>query len=205
MICGTGTNVVGVNAQGRRLQIGGLGTLFGDYAGGAYIGELAVARSQRGFEGRGTPTILYTLILNHYGINNLLDLVDWIYEGRDLRLAELTPLVVKAAGQGDGVAREILTEVGQELGNSALTAVRRLFHPDESVSVVAMGSVFQKSVIPLCTRPLSRPWRAVYQVEPQILKLEPVAGALYGAAAQIDLAVTEEFTKRMEHSLRLFG
>lgn len=84
--------------------------------------------------------------------------------------------------------------------------MRRLFHPDESVSVVAMGSVFQKSRYPFMYQAFVQTLEScVYQVEPQILKLEPVAGALYGAAAQIDLAVTEEFTKRMEHSLRLFG
>lgn len=76
---------------GEKVQVGGMGTLFGDYAGGGYIGELALARSQRGAEGRGEPTMLYQLLCEHYQVGELLDLVDWLYAGKDLGLAQLAP------------------------------------------------------------------------------------------------------------------
>ena len=88
--------------------------------------------------------MLHGVLCEYYQVDDLLDLVDWIYAGKSLNLARLAPLVVEAAAQGDAVAWEILFEVGEELAVSALAAVERLFQPGERVEVVAMGSVFQK-------------------------------------------------------------
>lgn len=203
VICGTGTNVVGVNSQGEKVQVGGMGTLFGDYAGGGYIGELALARSQRGAEGRGEPTMLYQLLCEHYQVGELLDLVDWLYAGKDLGLAQLAPIVVQAAAQGDAVAWEILFEVGEELAVSALAAIRRLFQPEEKVEVVAMGSVFQRAQHPLMYEAfVRRLLDSEYTVEVKTLKTEPVVGALLAAAAQAGVDVDEEFARSLEESIK---
>ncbi|NLM41161.1 MAG: hypothetical protein GX199_02495 [Firmicutes bacterium] len=202
-ICGTGTNVVGVNAQGKKVQVGGMGTIFGDYAGGRYIGELALARSQRSVEGRGEPTVLYERLCQHYQVRELLDLVDWLYAGRDLQLAELAPLVVEAAAEGDAVAWEILFEVGEELAVSALAATRQLFEPGAAVDVVAMGSVFQKARHPLLFSAFAqRLLDSEYEIQAQLLRTEPVVGALLAAARQAGLEVTAEFAHRVEESLK---
>jgi len=202
VICGTGTNVVGVNGQGQKAQVGGMGTLFGDYAGGSYIGELALARSQRGAEGRGEPTLLYELLCQHYQVQDLLDLVDWLYAGRDLQLAELVPLVVDAAAQGDAVAWEILFEVGEELAVSALAAIQRLFAPGDAVEVVAMGGVFQKARHPLLYNAfVQRLLDSEYNLEVQVLKVEPVVGAILAAAAQAGLEVSREFALTVEETI----
>lgn len=205
VICGTGTNVVGLNAQGTKVQVGGMGTLFGDYAGGSYIGAQALARSQRGAEGRGEPTMLHGVLCEYYQVDDLLDLVDWIYAGKSLNLARLAPLVVEAAAQGDAVAWEILFEVGEELAVSALAAVERLFQPGERVEVVAMGSVFQKARHPLMYDAFAKRLAdSEYEIQVQLLKAEPVAGAIFAAAAQAGLAVSDEFARRVEESMQDF-
>lgn len=204
VVCGTGTNVVGVNAQGKKVQVGGMGSIFGDYAGGSYIGELAIARSMRGREGRGTSTKLYEMLSKYYGVSDLLELVDRIYEGKSLGLARLVPLVVDAAGAGDEVAQGILVEVGHELGVSTNAAIRRLFRPEDKIKVVAVGSVFQKSRLPFMYNEFTKILgeNGYEQVEAQILTVEPVAGSVFGAAAQIGFKVTAKFKERLQTSLQ---
>lgn len=203
VICGTGTNVVGMNAQGTKVQVGGMGPLFGDQAGGSYIGAQALARSQRAAEGRGEPTMLHQMLCEHFKVSDLLDLVDWLYEGRELKPAQLAPLVVEAATQGDAVAWEILFEVGEELAVSALAAIRRLFEPEEQVEVVAMGSVFQKAKYPLMYNAFAqRLLDSEFRTAVQLLQVEPVVGAILAAAAQGGLKVSEEFARRVEESIK---
>lgn len=204
VICGTGTNVVGVNASGRKVQVGGMGFVFGDLAGGSFIGQLAIARAMRGKEGRGQATLLYERICEHYQITDLLDLVDWMYEQKSLGYARLVPLVVDLAGQGDKVAQGILTEVGCDLGVTTNAAIRQLFTPEERVKVVAIGSVFQKSKYPFMYDEFVRVLgeSGYPQVEPQILRTEPVAGAVFGAASLVGFTITEEFKNKIQSSLK---
>ena len=50
VICGAGTNVLGFNGRGGRVQIGGMGYLFGDYAGGRFLATLAIRAAMRGLK-----------------------------------------------------------------------------------------------------------------------------------------------------------
>lgn len=203
VICGTGTNVVGVNGTGKKVQVGGMGFTFGDRAGGSYIGQLAIARAMRGKEGRGEPTRLYERICEYYKMDDLLDLVDWMYEGKSLGYARLVPLVVEVAGQGDRVAQSILVDVGHELGVSTNAAIRQLFNLEERVKVVGIGSVFQKSQHPFMYNEFVKVLgeSGYSKVEPQILRVEPVAGAIFGAAALVDFTVDEDFKEKIQVSL----
>lgn len=206
VVCGTGTNVVGINSQGERLQIGGMGTLFGDSAGGAYIGERAIALSMRGIEGRSEPTMMHDRILEHYGIEHLLDLVDRIYKHENLKVADLTPLVIDVAAEGDQVAIDLLCEVGRELAISTNAAIRQLFHAQEHVKVVGVGSVFQKpkftAMYDAFTKTLDEARYGIIDV--QILDTESAVGSIYGAAAQVGFMITDEFRVRLEESLKKY-
>lgn len=206
VVCGTGTNVVGVNLQGKRVQIGGMGSLFGDYAGGSYIGERAIALSMRGVEGRGEPTSMYDAILEHYGIEHLLDLVDRIYDKENLKLGDLVSLVMNAASQGDQVAIDLLQEVGRELGISTNAAIRQLFHAQEQVKVVGVGSVFQEPKIAIMYDEFAKTLHdAEYgDIDIQIPTTEPAVGSIYGAAAQIGYSISDDFKARLEESARQY-
>ncbi len=199
VVCGTGTNVIGVNGKGERLQVGGMGTMFGDYAGGSFIAELAIARAMRGFEGRGEPTALYNCLCEYYGVSDLLDLVDWMYEGKSLRFGGIVPLVVDTAIQGDLVARAILEDVGEEMALGVIAAMNKLFTKEEEVKVVGMGSVFQKSKAPIMYDAfVHRLKQSEYSIFPRVLFCEPVFGAVYGALAQRDIKVDPAFVKNLE-------
>lgn len=145
IICGTGSNCVAVNKNSERLQVGGLGREFGDFAGGREIAFQAMAAAQRGFDGRGPATSLYNSITRYLGVENLADFTPILhYSSRSYPIANLVPLVFHAAEQGDQVARDILQANGEELALSAAVAIEKLFSAKEEVEVVLTGGVFRR-------------------------------------------------------------
>lgn len=194
VICGTGTNCLAFNKKGERVQVGGMGGLFGDYAGGSHIGYLAVARAMRGYEGRGVPTALYPRLCAHYGVTELIDLVEWQYAGRNMVLSRLVPLVFEIAEAGDQVAQGILIDVGRDMGVTARAALRNLFADEAPTPIVLMGSVFQNPTYPLMYNTFVETVKATHpHVRPTILHCEPVFGAIYGALGQCGIDVSPQF------------
>lgn len=190
-VCGTGTNVIGFNREGRRVQVGGLGYMFGDGAGANHIGMLAVRMATRGQDGRGKPTVLYDMLCEKLHLKNLDDLVERFYPGSDERVhvAFLAPLVFEAARRGDEVACDILREVGGELAIAILAALRKLFPPNDAVKVVLSGGVFANTDDPVMTATLKgRVLGEFPAAEFILLKDPPVLGAVLLA---LDLASVE--------------
>lgn len=192
-ICGTGTNVIGFNREGVRVQVGGLGYMFGDGAGADYIGMLAVRMATRGHDGRGKPTVLYDMLCEKLHLKRLDDLVERFYSGSSgqerVQVAFLAPLVFEAALRGDEVARDILRSVGEELAIAVLAALRKLFSPATAVKVVLSGGVFANADDPIMTDTLKALVLEEYPAaEFILLKDPPVLGAVLSA---LDLAGVE--------------
>ncbi|MGE5594247.1 MAG: N-acetylglucosamine kinase [Betaproteobacteria bacterium] len=192
-ICGTGTNVIGFNREGMRVQVGGLGYMFGDGAGADYIGMLAVRMATRGHDGRGKPTILYDMLCEKLHLQRLDDLIERFYPGSSgegrVHVAFLAPLVFEAARRGDEVAYDILRAVGEELAIAVLAALRKLFSPAGPAKVVLSGGVFANADDPIMTDTLKARVLKEYPVaEFILLKDPPVLGAVLSA---LDLAGVE--------------
>jgi N-acetylglucosamine kinase-like BadF-type ATPase len=149
VICGSGTNVVGFDDTGGKVQIGGFGFAFGDGAGANHLGTMAMRHAWRGLDGRGSETSLVAALEEFFEVESLTDVVERLYAG-SIRWGRLAPLVFTAAEQGDAVARAILVDVGEELAVAAAAAWTRLFGDGaREVTVVAGGSVFQRPHYPL--------------------------------------------------------
>lgn len=190
-VCGTGTNVIGFNREGKRVQVGGLGYMFGDGAGANHIGMLAVRMATRGHDGRGKPTVLYDMLCRKLHLENLDDLVERFYPGSESRVhvAFLAPVVFEAAQRGDEAACDILREVGEELATAILAALRKLFSPGDSVKIVLSGGVFANADDPVMTDTLeSHVLREFPGADFILLKDPPVLGAVLSA---LDLAGVE--------------
>jgi N-acetylglucosamine kinase-like BadF-type ATPase len=193
VICGSGTNVVGFNRRGEKVQIGGFGFAFGDGAGANHIGTLAMRHAWRAADGRGPATSLVPAIEEFFGVEALSDVIENLYAG-SIQWGRLAPLAFTAAEQGDAVARSILVEVGEELALAAGAAWRGLFAPDEpEVKVVAGGSVFQRPSYPLLfdTFRLGLTRRHPGALVAR-LAVQPVLGAIYGALELLGREVSEE-------------
>lgn len=181
LVAGTGSNAVGRRADGRKLQVGGLGRLSGDYGSAWQLGERAVVAAIMARDGRGEATLLEEKICSRLGLEDIRDIIereffDW--EGPPLNLGELAPLVFEAAAAGDRAALAILDEAGRQIALSARVVLERLFQPQEQVAIVLGGSVFQKGAHPALRQrveeELSHTGR---QLKFVCLQVPPVAGA----------------------------
>jgi N-acetylglucosamine kinase-like BadF-type ATPase len=81
----------------------------------------------------------------HFGVRSIAALTQALYTQRiDQReLAELSPVVFRAAGSGDEVARDIVTRLAVELVTMAEALIRRLHLARLDPDVVLAGGVFR--------------------------------------------------------------
>lgn len=186
VIAGTGSIAWGRNRQGKVQRAGGWGYILGDEGSAFDIGLAALRAAVRAHDGRGQPTLLKQMILDHWRLAHLDDLRTVVYRSTYPRpeIAALAPVVEQAARQGDALARQIYTQAAHELALAATTVISSLGMQGEPVNVVLSGGVYQAD--DLIIEPFTR---AVQRVAPQaqIIKLagEPAQGAVRLAAREL--------------------
>lgn len=116
VVCGTGTNAVGVHDSGARVRFFSLGPLSGDWGGGQGLGQEALWHAARAVDGRGPATILTERIGASYGMT-VPELIESIHLGRvsDLTLSRLAPAVFAASDEGDEVAQLLVDRQADEV------------------------------------------------------------------------------------------
>lgn len=185
LISGTGTNAIGFNRQGERLQVGGWGSPYlGDFGSAPDIAATAFRLAQRGQDGRGQPTLLYDKLIRALGVEKLLDICQWDHADtrRHLDVAAYAPLVFEAAHEGDEVANQILEFAGKEVSLAAKAVLRALFQPADPIAVVLGGSVFQRGSHPGMVNALEHEIRREFRnVKFTVLDRDPVIGAVLAA------------------------
>jgi N-acetylglucosamine kinase-like BadF-type ATPase len=132
VLAGTGSLAYGVNAAGQSALVGGWGYLLDDAGSGYWIGIRALAAVARAADGRGPHTSLTPVLLEALDLAQPLDLVPWLYLSETARtraVAQLAPLVLDQAADGDLVAQVIVTGAAAELTQAAHTVMRRLDMP----------------------------------------------------------------------------
>jgi N-acetylglucosamine kinase-like BadF-type ATPase len=145
LVCGSGMNCTGVSPKGRLFRFAALGEISGDWGGGGDIGGAALWYAVRSEERRGERTSLEKLVPAHFGLRRPLQVTEAIHIGnlRERRLAELAPVVFRAARDGDAVARSIVDRQADEVVAMAITAIKRLHMQALDPHVVLGGGVFR--------------------------------------------------------------
>jgi N-acetylglucosamine kinase-like BadF-type ATPase len=145
VVMGQGVNVAGIGRDGRRLHHAPGDATSGDWGGGRYLGEKALAAAIRGRDGRGPRTSLERIVPGHFGLARPGDVTRAIYQGRIAaeRLVDLAPAVFEAAGHDDLVSRAIVDDLADEAAELALSALRTLRLVRSTVDVVLCGGVFR--------------------------------------------------------------
>ncbi|WP_226931121.1 BadF/BadG/BcrA/BcrD ATPase family protein [Parafrankia irregularis] len=126
VISGTGSNTLGVAADGRTWRCGGWGHLLGDEGSGYWIGLEGLRAAVTYRDGRAPWSAVVPRLLAFYGLSLIEDIDDLIYGTLDKSgIAAFATEVAAAAAAGDDVARRILADSGRLLAEQTLTVIRR--------------------------------------------------------------------------------
>ena len=145
VICGTGSICYGRNEHGHAARSGGWGYVLGDEGSGYWIGRRALAAVVRHADGRGPATALTALVLDHFRVRLVNDLVQEVHlrDPRRHRVASLGGALQAAIDAGDPVAREILDEGARELAAMAHSVAERLQLRGAVFPFVLVGGVLR--------------------------------------------------------------
>ena len=143
VVCGTGSNCVGVRADGEHARFAALGTISGDWGGGSQLGEQALWYAARAIDGRGGPTEFTMTVPARLGLPDVQAVIEAFHFGRLpwSTFATLAPLVLEASDRGDVVAGTILDRQAEEIVAIAVAAITRLELLDTPLPVVLGGGV----------------------------------------------------------------
>ena len=145
-INGTGTSSGGIDSNGNYLQVGGIGAIVGDEAGGSYIARCAIRAAFDDCYRFGKPTSLTKMIMDYFKIKDKYYLMEAISAGivnRKIDYSYLNIQVFEEANNGDQVCMDILRQVGENTARSAGGVVCNLNFGDE-VDIILAGSVWVK-------------------------------------------------------------
>jgi N-acetylglucosamine kinase-like BadF-type ATPase len=144
-LAGTGSNILGIAADGTRVKAGGWGPLYGNEGSAHGIARQALVAAARAYDGLGPRTALVPAILQRFGLREFRETLQAIYgAGRGIsEVAALAPLVEDAAEGGDDVAREILVRAGTDLAEGVAVVIDRLGLEQQHRLVSYQGAVLQ--------------------------------------------------------------
>lgn len=142
LIVGTGSVAIGIDQDGNSVTKGGWGHWFGDKGSGFYLGYKALAAVAEASDEIGPPTVLSGKILEALGATDPRDILKEVSAGKDTRreVAALSPLVLRAAADNDGVAQRIMNEaIGEAV--KLVAAVTKALAFDRPFSLALAGGV----------------------------------------------------------------
>lgn len=151
VISGTGSSCC-IQYNGRFIECGGHGAIVADFGSGYWIGRKAIQAAILDAEEVGSNTVLTEYIAQHFGYerDEISEAIRSIYKIKHKSpvecVASCTPLVSKAADEGDIVAKDILISAGEIMGKRTINLIQRESIPD-SVPLTISGSVWKGSKI----------------------------------------------------------
>ena len=145
-IAGTGSIAYGRDANGHTARAGGWGFAISDQGSGHWIGRRAISAILNAHD-QGLETALTGMILQTWKLRTIDELVQQANSTPPPDFPRLFPIVLRAAEEGDSIARDLLTHAGAKLANLAAIVVRLLgsHAPAATVPVAMTGSVFRQS------------------------------------------------------------
>jgi 6-phospho-beta-glucosidase len=179
VVCGGGTNCVGVAPDGRQVRFPSLGSISGDWGGGDDVGLAALIAAARSEDGRGPRTVLEQLVPAYFKLADPVKL-SYALHLRELpreRLGELAR-VVFAVAEDDPVAAEIVDRLADEVIAFAVAALRRLELTDAGPDVVLGGGLLRAAP----ASAIERVRRGVREVAASANVVVPPTAPIVGAA-----------------------
>lgn len=188
LVAGTGSSAFGIAPDGRIASAGGWGYLLGDDGSAFEVGRHALRAVLRAEDGLGPPTRLTSALKEELDVNHPRDLIRVVYQSRAPRatIADLAPIVVAVARDGDATARQIVGRAGEVLGRLAGAVARRLALGSEA-TVVGTGGLLQAG--DLILDPLKRSLARAGLSDFRLSEAESAIGALRLATDEVQLEI----------------
>lgn len=179
VVCGTGINALGVRSDGRTARFAALGGISGDWGGGWFLGEQALWHAARAVDGRGPATVLAELVPEALGLATVQEVIEALHFDRlpHSELIQLSPVLFRAAREGDVVAAGVVDRQAEEIVALAASAIRRLGLEGTVLPVVLGGGVLAARDERLLAGVTAGLAREVPHAVPQVTEEPPVVGA----------------------------
>ncbi len=184
IIAGTGSIACGINSRGRFARAGGWGPIMGDEGSGSYIGRRALEAVMMSYDFRGEATSMTAPVLRHFGVSSPPELTTVVYDSSSkekgevqAKIAQLSPIAVLAAEQGDEVATGILRDAASELAKTAIAVIDQLRMERDTFRVSYVGGVFEAGELIL--KPLRQ---EIQKIAPNADVAPPLDPPVIGAA-----------------------
>jgi N-acetylglucosamine kinase-like BadF-type ATPase len=182
VVCGAGINCAGRSADGRVARYPSLGWESGDWGGSVMLGREVLFLAARAEDGRGEPTALRDLVREHFGLP-VAEVGEAVRYRRIpvARLGELAPGAVRAAEEGDAVARRLVDRLANEVVLMAARALADLGFTKRPVRVLLGGGMLRGAEGLLYDEVVARLAQAAPQARPTPVTEPPVLGAALDA------------------------
>ena len=144
-INGSGTVSLGIDDTGNVLQVGGIGPLSGDYAGGGVVSRDAVEALYSYHYRVGKNSTAFPKLMEVLKLTCPSQIFTKISESGYMfaEAKEIIQTIDACAAQGDEVSQKILDDVGQNCGEGVAGCIRNLQF-NGAVSVIKAGSIWTK-------------------------------------------------------------
>lgn len=199
VVCGTGTATGARTLDGRVWH-----TSFWQGPHGAVdLGHQALRAIYRTDLGLDPPTRLTARILDFYGFETVEQVLHrYTYRmGERLSAGPLARILLDEAERGDTTARRLVIEHGTALGDYADVAARKVGLQGTEFALVLAGGVLRNPSRLLAQALIERVQIASPQAKPLMIRLEPIAGALFLALEAAGVDVDEQVHQRLLASL----
>jgi len=200
VVCGGGTNCVGVAPDGRQVRYPSLGPITGDWGGGHDVGLAALFAAARSADGRGPKTILEVAVPAYFEMSEPFEVARAVHleQMSSDRIGELTRVVFAACDE-DPIATAIVERMCDEVIAFAAATIRRLELTAMDPDVVLGGGLMRA-----CPQSgIERIVRGVQEVSPEAsVVLAPTAPIVGAALLGLDaLGVDSDAADRVRDEL----
>ena len=207
-INGTGDVVVGIDNDGKFLQVGGIGELSGDNGGGGIIARKVVTAAYKSHFRAGVATALLPGVLKILNITTPDELPAAInalgYGPNREQTRVLVQLADAEAQSGDKTAQKILDDVGLTCAEGVVGCVRNLNFRGEVV-VIKAGSIWNvigyPGMIQAFTDYVQK--NCELPVRFELLESTPALGAVFWAKELLDGKVAPAYREELRRFLSL--
>lgn len=142
-INGTGTVNVGIDEDGNWMQVGGIGYVAGDEAGGSFLARAAVRLAFDECFRFGPKTKVTEYVFKMYEIESKKDLSNAIV-GKKVDSTYLIKALFSCANEGDEASINVLRTAGENMGRSISGCISEI-NIVEPIQVILAGSVWAKA------------------------------------------------------------